>query len=267
MLRVIRVSSLLAALSCFLLSAWMVVSWERDNRELRAFGAPYLETDGSIGDAIAALTDAVYNKEGFAKNKGFFLFKQLGPTPLQILEQGGDCADKSRLSAAILDEFGIDTTLVMLSPCADCPPGHTVFEARPNAERIASDPVYNIVFPSGDGQYHGVVALRNNPELLPERLDTLIEERGPQDKIAFYRAAADGAHYGYPKTINLEKTAATRMLKSVLARFVDDPELIRRPRLLEDPKLFLALASLGLGGMLLGLAGLVSLGIKRRADV
>lgn len=263
MLRVIRLLSLLTALSCFLLSAWVCVSWERDNATLRAFGAPYLETAESPGDAIAALTDAVYHKSGFAKNKGFFLVERLGPTPVQILENGGDCADKSRLSAAILDEFGIDATLVMLSPCAGCRPRHTVFEARTDTDRIASDPVYNIVFPDESGGYHGIVALRDNPELLPGRLQTLVALRGSDDKVAYYQSAPDGSHYGHPKTINLEKFAATRLLKRILARFLDDPELIQRPRFLEDPKLFLALAGLGLGGMSLGLAGLVSLQIRR----
>ena len=124
---------------------------------------------------------------------------------------------------------------------------------------IVVDPVYNLTFPSPEGGYYPIRQIRDDSSILPRRLDDLIISRGKIDKIAQYRTSDDGAHYGYPKTINLEKNIITRMAKIIIGLFVDEPELINRPRYLEDPKLFVTMATASFAGGFFALAGILTL--------
>lgn len=205
---------------------------------------------------LARLNHWVYNNQGFAKNPRYFLTPGLGPTPVQVLESGGDCADKSRLLSAMLDEIGIPSTLVMLYSPDYATPTHTVVETRLPGFRAAADPVFDLVFPDGHGGLLGVSQLKAQHELLVERLNTLVEERGPDSKVRYY--PADRESYRWPRTINWERMAATRVVGSALGLFIANPELINRPRILAEPKLLVSalllmmgLAAVGLGRFLL----------------
>src|SRR6516225_8456869 len=68
-----------------------------------------LNTDSS---RIRAVNDWVHHNQGSAKNNRYFIVPAFGPTPIQVMEQGGDCSDKSRLVAALLNSLGIDAGLV-----------------------------------------------------------------------------------------------------------------------------------------------------------
>lgn len=221
---------------------YVLLDWRSDNAELLTFSqlVTQSESDDITGQDIVRLNELVYSTGGFAKNDSYFLFPALGPTPVQIMQKGGDCSDKSRLLASILDELNIPATLVMLAPCDSCPFGHTVVEAQTKQGTIVVDPVYNISFPSSDGHYHGIQNLRDNSSILQARLDELILQRGPNDKIAYYRLGPDGMHYSYPVTINWNKNSLTQFIGSLLTNYVDEPSLIYRPRWLEDPKLLIA---------------------------
>jgi hypothetical protein len=249
-------------------SAYFFLIWHQDNARLKAFAADMLG-DGPVTDQeIDRLNHKIYGTQGFAKNQSYYLWKALGPTPIQILQQGGDCSNKSRLLAAILGEYGVHASLVMLAPCDDCGFKHTVVEARASDGPIVVDPVYDISFPKPDGGYYDLNDLQASPGILESRLTQLVDLRGPDDKIAYYHKSADGSHYGFPKTINLDKNVATRAAKAVLSLFVERPQLAYRPRFLEDPKLFLTLAA-GVSSLLcFGLAFLLHrLGRRRRTGL
>lgn len=245
---------------------YFYLSWQHDNARLRAFAADVLGS-GPVSDReVENLNAKVYRTEGFAPNHDYYLFKKLGPTPIQVLKDGGDCKNKSRLVAAILSEYGVKASLVMLSPCEDCESVHTVVEAHPKDGPIVVDPVYDMSFPKPNGGYYDLLQLKNDPDILQDRLRQLVTVRGVDDKISRYQSSGDGSHYGFPKTINLDKNAATRAAKDFMALFVDHPQLVYRPRVLEDPKLFLAVASGCAGAGFLGLALLLTIfgGRKRR---
>ncbi|SDY34047.1 hypothetical protein [Nitrosomonas halophila] len=228
--------------------------WRSDNAALLAFAQSVIQDDNVItAQDIERLNALVYSTGGFAKNDRYFIFPALGPTPTQIMQEGGDCADKSRLLAAILDELNVPATLVMLSPCDTCAFGHTVVEAITKDGAIAVDPIYNISFPSPDGRYYGIQALRNDADILQTRLDELILQRGPEDKVAFYRLGPDGIHYSYPVTVNWAKNSLTQFVGLFLARYIDEPSLIYRPRWLEDPKLLIS--------SILGVLSICSIGL------
>src|SRR4029077_7186559 len=165
----------------------------------------------------------------------------LGPTPGQVMPHGGDCADKSRLVAAMLNNLGIDAGLVMISPSWYCGFIHTVVEARYEGGRMVVDPTWDIDYPTGDGGFLGVadLARTNHGEA---RLAELRQQRGRTDKIA-HMPVAD-AIFDYAVAINWGKDAVTRAIAATLRLIGYQPETWLRPRMLEDPKLFLVLVLL-----------------------
>ncbi|MCP5368421.1 MAG: hypothetical protein H6906_13005 [Hyphomicrobiales bacterium] len=261
-MRFLYVLFLLVGLVALAASGYLYLSWQGDNRLLRTYAADVLDGGAITGKKIELLNDKVYHTKGFGKSQRYFLAKGLGPTPVDILDTGGDCSDKSRLVASILNEYGVKATLVMLYPCATCPAGHTVVEAQAEDGPIVVDPVYNISFPDHGGGYHGLRSLRADPGILQNRLDELIALRGKRDKIAYFRRNADGIHYAHPRTVNWDKNGTTRVVKRALGLFVDDPLLVYRPRFMEDPKLLVLIAALTLGVLATG-AGALGLWLSR----
>lgn len=241
MLYKMRVTAALFALLSGVAGIYVLFDWRSDNRELLTFAQTVVQDNNVNEQDIERLNDLIYHTGGFAKNNHYFFLPSLGPTPIQVLREGGDCSDKSRLLAAILDEIEIPATLVMLAPCNTCAFGHTVVEAKTKGGPIAVDPVYNISFPSSAGHYYGVRDLRDNSDILQARLDELTLQRGPESKVAFYRRGADGIHYSYPVTVNWEKNFLTQFIGRFLARYTEEPSLIYRPRWLEDPKLLVTI--------------------------
>jgi hypothetical protein len=239
-------------------------NWREDNAFLRRQAlaiTAHLDTDSA---RIHAVNDWVYHNKGFAKNDQYFLVSSLGPTPVQVMEFGGDCADKSRLVAAMLDNLGIDAGLVMISPCWYCGFIHTVVEARYEGGRMVVDPTWGIDYPAGDDRFLGVADLAgtNRGE---QRVVELRRQRGATDKIA--RMPTADASFDYAVAINWDRDVVTRGIAATLRLIGFQPETLFRPRVLEDPKLLLILALLAtttvivLGSFVLGLAA----GVKTKA--
>lgn len=204
------------------------------------------------GDVLERLTHWVYGNKGFAKNQNKYVFSGLGPTPLQVLESGGDCADKSRLLSAMLFKVGIPNSLVMLYSPGFGRPTHTVVETRLPELRAVADPVFDIVYPEGHGGWLGVTDLRQENDLFLARIAELSTERGPESKVAGYDTHDES--YQWPKTINWDKSSFTRAAGWTLGAFVDEPSMMRRPRVLEEPILFVAIAAFGVGVVLLAVS-------------
>ncbi len=236
---------ILVSLAAFVCAALLLISIKLDARRLDQAIAGQLASPPNTGAFVEELNHWVYNNQGFAKNKGFFLIKKLGPTPVQVLESGGDCSDKSRLLAALLKRFGMDSTLVMLHASEGGKATHTIVEARYEGGRMAADPVFDIVFPAGKGRYLGVKELKEDPSILLARLDELKTKRGSDNKIAFYKR--DTESYSWPKTINWEKNGFLQKVASMIENRGRDPFMIMRPHFMENPKLFLLYVSLFLG--------------------
>lgn len=236
--RVLASVSLLA----FLCAVFLFVSIKQDERILDQAIAGQITARPNSGNLVEELNQWVYRNKGFAKNRQYFIFRQLGPTPVQVLQSGGDCSDKSRLLAALLRRFGMDSTLVMLHGCEGCEATHTVVEARYEAGRMAADPVFNLVFPAANGKFYGVQELREDPSKLLARLHELETQRGPADKIARYKAPTES--YSWPKTINWDKNTVLQRVAGAIMPAGIDPYLVMRPHFLEDPKLLLMYLSL-----------------------
>lgn len=219
---------------CGLFSLGLFLSAREDDRVLREQALQVTAGHGKLGDKIAALNSWVYRNQGFAKNANYFWWPKLGPTPRQIFEGGGDCADKSRLLSAMLDEIGIDSSLAMQYPCPDCQPVHTIVLAETEQGVTAVDPVYDIAFPDDEGGWHDVAALSRDEQVLRERLAELRRLRGAGDKIAKYDEETH--HFRHATTLNWNKNDALRTVAGWLRGAGLMPQYMFRPRLMEDPK-------------------------------
>ena len=215
----------------------LYVNWLQDNAVLREQAmviTAHLDTDSA---RIRAVNNWVYHNKGFAPNDQYFVVPALGPTPIQVMERGGYCADKSRLVAAMLNSLDIDAGLVMISPCLYCGFIHTVVEARYESGRMVVDPTWNVDYPSGDGRFLGVTDLAGTNRG-QERIAELQQLGLATDKIA-HMPAAD-AVFEYAVAINWDKNFVIRSIAATLRLIGYQPETLFRPRILEDPKLFLS---------------------------
>lgn len=218
-------------------SAGLLADWCHDNSVIGREAQKITANLTSDSARIVAVSDWVYHHQGFGKNSSYFLIHALGPTPIQVLERGGDCADKSRLVAAMLNELGIDAGLLMIAPCPHCDFIHTVVEARYEGGSMVVDPTWNIDYPADDGRYFGVrdLAWTNRGE---ERVVELQYQRGEMDKIATMPATE--ARFEYAVAMNWDKNVVTYIAAETMRLLGHRPETMFRPRVLEDPKLALS---------------------------
>ena len=211
-------------------------NWRQDNAVLRRQALAITAHLDSDSARIQAVNDWVYHNKGFDPNDQYFVVSALGPTPIQVMARGGFCADKSRLVAAMLNSIGIDAGLVMISPCLYCGFIHTVVEARYEGGRMVVDPTWNVDYPTGDGRFLGVTDL-SGTNRGQERVAELRHQRPVTDKIQ-NMPDADAA-FEYAVAMNWDKNLVTRSVAATLRLMGYQPETLLRPRLLEDPKLFL----------------------------
>ena len=220
------------------------MSWDKDNAVLRQ---KVIEiTTGLDRDSarIIAINDWVYHNQGFGKNKSYFLIPAFGPTPLQVLALGGDCADKSRLVAAMLDEINIKAGLMMMSTCHGCEWIHTFVEAQYESGRMVVDPIWHVHYPAENEKFLGVQELAGT-DLGRRRIMELRQIRGADDKIA--RMPLTEATFDHAAAINWKKNQLTRAVEEALQYLGYEPKSIFRPRFLEDPKLTLIAISDSVG--------------------
>jgi hypothetical protein len=234
--------------------AWAIglfFSWQRDNAVLRERVMMITVHHDAISARIRAVNDWVYHNKGFDKNNQYFVLSALGPTPIQVMAQGGDCADKSRLVAAMLNSVGIDAGLVMISQCPHCKFIHTVVEAQYEGGRMIVDPTWDIDYPTEDGRFLGVSGLSGTSRGV-ERLAELRQQRPATDKIR--RMPAAEATFDNAAAINWDRNAATHLVAATLRLMGYEAETLLRPRILEDPKLFVIWSLIGVATALV-LAG------------
>jgi hypothetical protein len=210
------------------------ITWHRDKVVLRLQAEAITKNLRTDSARIHAINDWVFHNKGFAKNDRYFIVAALGPTPIQAMEQGGECGDRSRLVAAMLNSLGIDAGLVMLGPCEHCGFIHTVVEAQYEAGRMVVDPTWDVDYPAPDGRFLGVRDLAGT-DLGRERVAELRRQRPAPDKII--NMPLEDATFDYALAINWERNVATQTIASTFRLMGYQPGTFVWPRLLEDPKL------------------------------
>ncbi|MGC2048925.1 MAG: hypothetical protein WA635_09980 [Gallionella sp.] len=230
---------ILTSIIFFLFSIICYISYKSDILYLRSIVRSNISTENSPR-VFESINHWVYQNKGFKKNPAYFIFKSLGPTPIQVLNQGGDCTDKSILLMAMLESIGKDSTLVMLYDADGKTPTHTVVEVSDGQFKAVADPVYDLVFPNSNGGFYSIEDLRKNPALLLNRLDNLLQIRGTSSKIIYYRRINESYQFASP--INWNKNNLLRITSNILGGMGIEARDIRRPHFLDDPKLFISMA-------------------------
>lgn len=208
-----------------------------DQWRLRTVAAAVIQDTSGNAERVQRLTQWVYANHGFRRNPEFFLFPRMRATSVQVLERGGDCADKSRLLAAMLRQMNIPATMLMCFDPSGAP-AHTVVEAVvASGEYMISDPVFNMVFPRPGGGYFGLLELRSDAEILRRRIAEVRALRpSPHDPIQAYHE--DTAIYANAMTMNWNKNAAARTVFALLhGAFGNRVYRLSRPAILEEPHL------------------------------
>lgn len=214
-------------------------SYVLDNSKLKEIGSAVTMNITSNPEKVIKLLDWIYHNKVFGKNRDYLIFKSLGATPVSVLEKGGDCADKSKLMWSILDQIGINSTMIVLYDPKTGKPVHTVIEAEYSpGKRMIVDPVYNLFFPKGNIEYYGLIEMRKDAKILEDRVTYLRSKAKAEDKINRYHLHSSTYHFA--TSMNWRKNPFTRLLFRVLYPYYgDNIYVIKRPAFLERPKMFL----------------------------
>ena len=237
----------------------LFLSWHQDEVVLRQEAMAITANLGTDSSRIRAVNNWVYHNKGFASNDRYFILPALGPTPIQVMELGGDCSDKSRLVAAMLNSLGIHAGLVMISPCLHCGFIHTVVEAQYEDGRMVVDPTWNVDYPAGGGLFLGVADLAGTSRGR-ERIVELQDQRAASDKIA--HIPPDDAIFDYAVSMNWDRDIVTRRVAAALQLTGHPPEALFRPRVLEDPKLFLVVGLIIIATVFVATGFLLYIGLR-----
>lgn len=211
----------------------------REQRVLRAYVGGVVGSGLPPSEQVKALVLSLKDKSGEG-NDGYFLlpvFRFLRPTPLQVIEKGGDCGDRSRLLIAMLRLRGIHASKWALYN-AEGESKHAVVQAQVESGDMVADPLFGIWFPKARGGYYAIPELRRDPRILQQRIEELRAKglRPGAARLEFYEF--NEYIYTDARTINWNKSFimkfAYRVLYAILRGKADD---IGRPALVEEPPL------------------------------
>ncbi|MBI4716877.1 MAG: transglutaminase domain-containing protein [Planctomycetes bacterium] len=253
--------------ACVAAGGACAVSYRLDQRQLSALTQAIVAGASSPIDRVLALQRWVHDRPGTSRNLGCFLVPALGPTPLQVMQGGGDCADKARLLCSVLHEAGISATPAMCYDEATGRPTHTIVEARIGPGRyMVVDPAFDLWFPRADGiTPYDLLDLRRSPDIVPQRIADLRRANPTLTDADEYYLRSPAA-YHTASTFHWDKNRWTRWLRDGLqVWFGEEVYRIRRPLAWEQPKV--ALSALCLAPALLWVIVRLIRGTGRRLIV
>lgn len=210
--------------------------WEQ--RSLSAYLNQVANPSLPPSEQIKQVVLSLKNKPDDGNDSYFLLplFRFLRPTPWQVIEKGGDCADRSRLVVALLRLRGIHASKWALYNVHG-ESRHAVVQADVEGEMVV-DPLFGLWFPKLRGGYYGIRDLKQHPGILSQRIDEL-RAKGVQpgtDRLETYEF--DQYIYTDARTINWNKSGLLRLsyllLHRILGERVDE---LPRPAFVEEPAL------------------------------
>jgi hypothetical protein len=184
-------------------------------------------------------------------NPSYFLlpiFGFLRATPRQVMEQGGECGDRSRLVIRLLRVHGIKASKWALYS-SDGKSVHATVELESEVGEMVVDPLFGLWFPRSSGGYYGIRELRQSPEILRDRIQSLVEQGKRPGTSDLRMYPLNDYSYEYAKTINWDKWVGMRMVYEAL-RVVVGPALndLKRPTFAEIPQLMVVMIAAALQG-------------------
>ena len=235
--------AVVAVATCSLAAAgWCYLLYRQDRVRLRTVAVQVTSRSDTQAQKVLSLLHWVHERGARTNNSSYFVLRRMRATPLQVLDGGGDCADKSRLLTALLREVGIPATMAMCFDARTGRPAHTFVEARIGGDTcMAVDPAYDLYFPRpGSTGYYDLLDLRRDSGILTRRIDQLCTESSQACEVFRYYAGPS-AEYNNASSINWNKNAFARLLHDCLRWPLGDAVYrLQRPTVLEEPRLFVA---------------------------
>ncbi|TKB90006.1 MAG: hypothetical protein E8D41_12935 [Nitrospira sp.] len=180
------------------------------------------------------------------------IFSFLRPMPRQVIEKGGDCADRSRLVIRMLRLHGIEASKWALYT-KEMKSVHAVVELEVETGKMVADPDFGLWFPRSNGGYYSIRDLRQSPKILHDRIQNLVEQGKRPGASDLRKYPLNDYSYEYAKTINWEKWAVTwplyKILRVTMGTSVDD---LQRPAFVETPQLMVVIIAGVIQGGLVG---------------
>lgn len=193
---------------------------------------------------VIKLLEYVREKIPSKKNDRYFLlpiFKFMRPTPRQVIEFGGYCANKSRLLITLLQLNGISASKIALYDDAGVSQ-HAVVEVEINkGEKMVVDPTYGLYFPKGGNTYYNLDDLRKDEKILVQRIKELVMDNLKNDHIPdLSKYPLNQYVYRHPRTINWEKSIFMKCTYTLLSLMLGERiNYIKRPTFVERPVLMI----------------------------
>lgn len=258
------VLSLLATLSLQVASA---VYYAREQAFLRKYADRVSDPSLPKSEQVRQLVISLKNDPDVDNDRYFLLpiFSPLRPTARQVIEDGGDCADRSRLLIALLHLRGIRGSKWALYN-ARGQSVHAVVEAEVESGKMVADPLFGLWFPKTQSGFYSIHELKQNPSILPARVAEL-RAQGIQPGVDRLQLYPLGEYvYTSARTINWDKNALLRGAYSALHVLLGERAAeIGRPNFVEEPPLMVIYGTVLLQVILLSLWWLVARRAKRTA--
>jgi hypothetical protein len=240
--RVLRTASIALLVVCVLLQATALVKYVEDQYYLHTLISQIASPSLPPSQQAEAISMYLAFKQDDSLNSYVLLpiFRPLRPSAREVADDGGDCADRSRLMVVLLEMRNIHATKWALYTPSD-QPKHAVVELRSEAGKMVIDPLYNMWFPKPNGGFYDIDDLRRDPSILRDRVLALrsVSNRRITQRINWY--PLDQYIYTNARSINWDKSivmrAAYRVLHAVFGHRVDD---MWRPEFAEQPALIIA---------------------------
>ena len=189
-------------------------------------------------------------------NPSYFLlpiFGFLRATPRQVMEQGGECGDRSRLVIRLLNVRGIKASKWALYT-REMKSVHAVVELEVETGKMVVDPLFGLWFPRVGGGYYGIRELRQSPEILKNRVQSLVQEGKHPGTSDLHGYPFEQYSYEHAKTINWDKGPGMWAIYNALRR-ISGPSVdhLPRPAFVEAPQLMVLIIAALLQSCLLAL--------------
>lgn len=238
-----------------LVQSWSLIVYFEDQRFLASLMDSLASPTLSPTEQVMATMELFRGLPVINNDHQYFLlpiFGFLRPTPRQVVEWGGDCADRSRLLISLLHTRGITASKWALYS-EDLRPEHAVVEVVTDSGKMVADPLFGLVFPDVSGGYHNINDLKSDSSILTERIRQL-QLTGVEPGVGLIdRYPLDRYIYRYARTINWDKNSVMRWLYYGLTWVLGDKvNEVPRPYIVEQPALmvFWAFAIIECGLML-----------------
>ena len=211
------------------LNLWAFVVYRHESAEVARIALEHCGTSEAPSERMRALVRFVAFEVPSKNTDRYFLlpvFKGLRPTPLQIIESGGDCSYKGRALVALLQSRGIAARKLSLHR----PNGagvHAVVQVDTERGPYIADALYGFALEHADGSPMSLEELERDADLIHDVLARETARGNPKT----HRYPIHKYVYSDVRSYNLEQYRLTAAVRRILVWVFGKNAIDRFPRL------------------------------------